>query len=96
MREREAPEPGDLDPDFLPQETLRRTGDSSYERVAPSDNWAGDEPEVRSDFFEHHHEIFVPTTRTAEIFGNCHTSKAQFGESTELVDRKFGPFIEFF
>ena len=48
-----------------------------------------------SDFFEHHHEIFVPTTRTAEIFGNCHTSKAQFGESTELVDRKFGPFIDF-
>ena len=85
MREREAPEPGDLDPDFLPQETLRRTGDSSYERVAPSDNWAGDEPEVRSDFFEHRLE------RAAELKeeANALFKGGDFAEAKRIYRRAF-------
>jgi hypothetical protein len=44
--ERAEPEPGDEDPDFLPQESLRQTGTTTYEKVG------GHDGEERSDIFE--------------------------------------------
>lgn len=44
--ERPEPEEGDEDPDFLPQESLRQTGATTYEKVG------GTAAEERSDIFE--------------------------------------------
>lgn len=44
--ERAEPEEGDEDPDFLPQESLRQTGATTYEKVG------GHAAEERSDIFE--------------------------------------------